>query len=232
MKTMIKLYLSYVELTVIGIVLVTLAFISISGLVYGDVARTPGLLAFGMIVLIAYIAIDRRKALEMSPELRENYFKESRLFLFILEKKLLRITNKPNLTPRKGLFRGHLGLIAGSMIVLATVIIFWSSFSISANIISTIKQNQAVVVVDPNNHATIFNNALVIDLIQISNNANEHWSSVTARIKSEGHEEMVIENAGIGYETVYMGDNQFLIRILDVDVNLSRAKFFVERLQK
>ena len=224
MRSIVGLYLAYLELIIISMIVVTLIFISVSGLTFGGDGLLPATLAIITLSLIGFIVISRRNALAEHPELKRRPFGEFRLFLFILEKKFLKVADSLNLVSRKKAVR-YSGWIAGAMLAVLLISAIWWSFSISADI--SLRRNQARVTVRPPEPATIFNRAVIIEVLETSAEANGHPARVTAIIKSEGYPEMKVEGEGIGYTTTYAG--RFLIRILDA--NDSTAKFFVERLE-
>jgi len=224
MKSIAKLYLAYLEMTVISMVLASLVLISVSGFAYGGRGLIPAALAVVMLGVIAYVEIGRHRVLSAHPEFKRKPFGEIRLFLFKLQKRVLKITDTLNLRSRKQVIQQYLSKMAAIIIVALTIWILWSSFSISADI-ATLKRNQAIVEAGPGVPGTVFNRAVVIEVIQIS---AENPPKVTAVIKSEGYPEIRIENEGVGFTTTYNGRNRFLIRI--IEVNNSSAKFFVERM--
>jgi hypothetical protein len=91
-----------------------------------------------------------------------------------------------------------------------------------------LKNNEAIAGARPGIPATFFNRAVVIEVLQVSDGSGSS-PKVTAIIRSEGHPDVKIESAGIGYEIVYNGPSQFRLRIIGVD-NLT-VQFFVERLE-
>lgn len=235
MKSIAELYLAYLEMALINIVLASLVFIAVSGWVYGGRGRTPAALATVTLALIILVTIDRRRLSSAYPEPTKKPFRALRLFWQKLHKKVLSLTGLLNSEPRKQALANNLSMLLAIIIAALAIGSLYFSFSISADISSVKKQakaynevpltrNQARVLVDVGEPATIFNNTLVIEVVQVTSGLSP---KVTAVIRSDGGEEVRIEGQGIGYETTY--GNRFLIRI--IDVKDSAAKFFVERLE-
>lgn len=224
MKSIAKLYLAYVETAVISILLATLVLISVSGFIYGGKGWLPGALAVLILCCILYVSLDRHSALKESPELRGRLFAETRLFLLILQRKMLRMTRSFFRSSRRQAMQQVLSRIGPIIIVALTMWTLWSSFSISADI-QKVKKNQAIVAAGPGIPATVFNRAIVIEIIQISMGTPPR---VTAVIHADGYPDAKIENAPVGYETIYVGPDRFSIRVQKIN-NLS-AEFFVERI--
>lgn len=235
MRSIAKLYLAYLEMAVIGMVLVSLALISLAGFIYGGKGLPPAALAVVTLGFIVYVATGRRRTLDEHPELRRKLFGETRLFFFGLNGIVLKMTDSQASGPfldsfhwssRKQAIQQSLSRIAAIMIVALTIWTLWSSFSISADIATqkNLEKNQAIVAAGLGVPATVFNRAIVIELIQIS---AETLPKVTAVIHSDGYPDAKIENEGVGYE-MHVARNQFIIRIQRIDN--SSAEFFVERI--
>lgn len=217
MKSIATLYLDYLEKALVSMVLASLVLISVSGFVYGAKGGIPAALAVVTLALIACIEFGRRRVLKEHPEFKKEPFRETKLFLFMLQKKILKITNSIHM----GSLQRNLSRITAIMIVSLIMLTLWSSLSISANI--TLKKNQAIVEAGPGVPATIFSKALVIQVIEIS-----APDRVTAIIHFEGYPDVKIENEVVGYQTTYVaGSHRFIVRI--IEINNSSAKFFVER---
>lgn len=226
MKFILESYLEYLEVTIISLILASLAIISIAGLSYGNRGILPAVLAIVILASVFLIALSRRKTAAKHPELRGRPFREIKLFLLTIEEKAVKLPRALNLASVK-LIQRFLGRIIVIAIAGFIIVPLWLSFSISADI-AALKKDQARVVLDIENSATLFNRSVIIRLIQASPENNEHPAKVTAVIMSEGYPEMRIEDVGIGYETIYNGVHPYRIQVLEV--NDSEAKFFVGRL--
>ncbi|SRR6266404_208264 len=223
MKSIAELYLAYLERALISMVLASLAFISISGIVYGRSARIPAALAVVTLGLIFYVELGRRGVLKVHPEFERNGLREIRLFSYLVERKAVQISNALHFTSRG--VQQNLSRIAGTLIVVLIVSTLWSSFHISADI--TLRKNQVIVEAGPRVPASIFNSALVIEVLQISAEGGVH--RVTALIHSAGYPDLKIEGERVDYQTTYAaGDRRFIVRI--TEIGDFSAKFFVERL--
>jgi len=233
MKSFAKLYLSYLETVLIGIILVILTLIVVSGFIYGRNGLLPAALAVVTLGAVAYVSLGRSRALRAHPELRTKVFKESRLFYFALNGQILKITSSHPSGPlldslsRKQAIPQILSRITSITVAALAIWVIWSSFSISANMAQqeSLEKGQAVVSAGLGIPATVFNKSVVIELIEIS---SETTFRVTAVVRSQGYPEMKIEGAGVGYETTYVTRSRFNIRIQKIDS--TSAEFFVERI--
>lgn len=225
MKSIAKLYVDYLERSVIGMVLASLILILISGFTYGERGRVQAILSLVTLGLIGAVAFDRRSVGRDHPEFKSKSFREFRLFWFMLKRKGLIISDAFRLNSRKqAVSRAVSGGITIIIVILAMWTL-WSSFSISADI--ALKKNQAIAGARPGIQATFFDKAVVIDVQQIS--AGSGSPKVTAVISSDGYPDVRIEGEGVGYETIYNGPSPFRIRVLEI--HGSTVKFFVERLR-
>ena len=211
MKTLASLYLDYLERVVIGMVLMSLIFILVSGFAYGDKGRLHAFLSILPLGLIVFVEFGRRR---VAHDFKGKPFSEIRLFWFLLKEKVAK------LSPKKEMLQQT---VSGGLVIVVVVLamgVIWSSFSISANI--ALQKNQAIAAAMPGIPTTFFNKELVIDVQQIDNGPSPR---VTAVIESPGLPSARIEDVGIGYTTTYNG---FRIQVRNID-DLT-ADFFVERL--
>lgn len=225
MGSIIKLYLDYLERTVIGMVLSLLALISIFGFLLGGNGRTPATLAAITLGFVLIVEIGRGRVRREHPEFRQGPLGEIRLFWLLV---LRRTSNVANLLSR--IWRGQISPEAVSrgiaIVFLAIAIwVLWSSFSISANMI--LKRNQAIAGATPRIPATFFDKAITLQVLQISD-GDSPLSKVTFLISSEGYPDVRVESARVGYVTPYNGLNLFHIEVREVQG--STVRFFVERL--
>src|SRR5205085_9711725 len=182
MKSIAKLYIAYLELIVIGMVLSSLAVISISGFAYRRNGVVPAGLSVITLLLIIAVSVRLPRVAGSHPEFKRKPFGKIRLFLFLLKEKVLKIIGPLG---RKSQGTGLQQIIGGvtALLVLAlTVGILWSAFSISADI--AVRKNQVIAEAMPGIPATLFSKSLEIDVVGTSE------TEVSAIIKSEGYPEM------------------------------------------
>jgi len=198
MKAIVKLYLNYLELILIGMLVAALAITLVAGLLAGGIALLPALLANTTIIAIGLITLGRRKALGEHPEIKTKPFKEFRLFMLVRKSKIILV----------------------AVLVLVTLGTTYST--------NRLLMNQAIASSGMGVSATFFNNALIINVLEISPGDKGNPYQVTAVLYSNGYPVANIENQSVGYETTYIGRDRFIVRI--VEVTNIYAKFFVERI--
>jgi len=228
MKNILERYLAYLEFTIISLVLTSLIFIAVSGLIYRSQGLVPAAIAVLMLGLIAYIMIGCRHVAREHREFKEKIFGNTRLFFFLVREKVLGITDSSRFSSGQRLAQRVLVKALAVIIVGLTLGVVWTSFSISAEIArQKLKETQAIIGGRPGIPASYFNGTLVIEVVQISAEDNGTPHKVTAIIHSAGYPDFNIENQGVGYETIYQGPNRYIVRIEGIKKSI--AMFFVEQ---
>jgi len=230
MKSFAELYLAYLELAIISMVLASLTCISVSAWAYGGVYRLLAGSAFASLVLIILVAIGRQRTANAHPEFKRKAFGEIRLFTFMLQQKIAKVTVYFNSRSTRQVIQQNLSRIMAIAVVMLIIAILGSSLVLSADISSkrkqTLLENQTRVLVKTGNPATIFNEEITIELIKVSESDSGYPAKVTAIIKSEGLPEMRIDEI-VGSEIIYNAQHEFHIQILEAS-NLG-VWFFVQR---
>lgn len=226
MKGIATLYIDYLERALISMVLATLVLTVVSGFAYGGRGRIPATLAVVTLGLIVCVAIGRRPVVREHPEFKTKLFGEIRLFWFMLQRRILRLTSSSNLNSRKQGIQQAVSRGIAIMVVVLGMWTLWSSFSISADI-AHLKRNEAIAGARPGIPATFFDKVVAIEVLQVLDGAGPS-PKVTGIIRSEGYPELKFESEGVGYTTNYVGPEPFRIRI--IGVRNSTVQFFVERL--
>lgn len=224
MRPITKIYLGYLERSVIGMSLSLLVLISASGFAYGDGGRVPAILAAVMLVLIFSVEFGRRRVLLEYPEIKKKPFGEIRLFWFLVQKRTLNLAESITLNTGKQIICLVVSRIMVIVIIAIAISTLWMSFSISANM--TLKRRQAIAGAKPGIPATFFNRAIVIEVLQITDDGISS-SELTAVIRSEGYPDLRVENVKAGYVTVYNGPNLFSIKVITIQGSV--VQFFVEK---
>lgn len=229
MKSIAELYLAYLEKALISMVLASLVFISVSGIVNGGIGLLSAVLSIVTLGLIVTIEIDRRRAANIHPEFKTRPFGETRLFWVLFEEKVFRIAKSLHFGSREP--QRYLIRIAAILILALSMGATWSFVYADIQ-----RKNQAIIQVEPGVPATAIVKAakigFVIEVVQISAQASGH--KVTALIHpvgnpdGAGNPDTKIESEGVGYETTYsVVSQQFIIRI--IKISDSSATFLLER---
>lgn len=236
MSSIAKLYLNYLEKTLIVMILASLLFISISGYAYGRKGWVPATLSVIMLVFSLFVAAGRRRALDTHPEVKGKPFEEIRLFFLVVQEKVTKRIDFSSLDSQKQAAQRATSMGLLLVVGLVAIVTIWSSFSTSVQIAAAkrdsqqeggLSQNQALANARPGGRpATFFNKEVTIEVIEVSEVGGA--PKVTAVIRSEGHQEQRITGEGVGYATYYNGPVTFRVQIHEVQGSL--VQFLVERL--
>jgi hypothetical protein len=232
MKSFVSICLIYLETAIISLVTGGLILISISGITYDAIGQILAISAILMLIWITIVSLKRRQVLDENDHFNGKDFKEIRVFIIeskIMLKKIIRYN------PLTGMIQ-----YAPLVIVLGAFVVLFSAFASSAehtrerheretlfrlNQEKLLTPNEAIVEAAPGYPATLFNKSLIIDVLKLSGGLHPR---VTAVIKSNGLQDMAIDNELEGYETTFMGNNQFKVQINRIDS--SSVHLYVKRL--
>src|SRR5262249_31259996 len=124
MKYIVRTFIDQIdqiEEFVIGLVLMLLALIVVSGFRYGGNGRIIAMLVALTFCFIGYIEIDRRRVTQEHPEFKEMFFGEVRLFYFLLHRKVSKLVDS---SPYKSISLIKRQIMSGSIAtIIATLIV-------------------------------------------------------------------------------------------------------------
>jgi hypothetical protein len=226
MKSILSLYLGYLETVVISTMLGAFILISVSGFLVGNSARIPATLALVTLLIIAGVVVGRRRTLKEHPELKNKSFGETRVFFTSLQNITALIQKETGKGVERQGSHSLLGFIGVAIIVALMTLTLWSSVTISANM-ANLRKNQTIIEATKVIPAFAFNRALIIEVKEVSNVPEPR---VTAVIHVAGFSDININNEAKGYEIIIQANDQFLVRINDVTP--TGAFFFIERISK